>query len=52
MDDNFRKIVKTNLKININLKILTEAEVEDIIKNDKIKSNINNIIWYLYARDN
>jgi len=48
MDDNFRKIVATNLKININLRVLTEDEIEDIIKNNKIIDNIDDVIWYLY----
>lgn len=47
MDDNYRKIVATNLKIRIDLKVLTVAEVEDIINNDKIIDNIDNAIWYL-----
>lgn len=48
MDDNFKKIIETNLKINIDLKSLTEIEVENIIKNNRIIDNIDNIIWYLY----
>lgn len=48
MDDNFRKIVATNLKINIHLKVLTEEAVEKIIKDNKIIDNINDVIWYLY----
>ena len=48
MDNNFRKILETNLKININLKVLTEAEVENIIKSNEIINNINDVIWYLY----
>ena len=48
MDDNFRKIVATNLKISIDFKVLTETEVEDIIKNNKVINNIDDAIWYLY----
>lgn len=48
MDDNFRKIVATNLKISVDLKILTGTEVEDIINNNKIIDNIDDVIWYLY----
>lgn len=48
MDDNFRKIVASNLKISVELKVLTGTEVEDIIKNNKIIDNIDNAIWYLY----
>ena len=48
LDENFKKIAITNLKINIDLKILTETEVRDIIKNNKILDNIDDVIWYLY----
>lgn len=48
MGDNFRKIVATNLKITVDLKVLTETEVEDIIKNNKIIDNIDDVIWYLH----
>ena len=48
MDDNFRKIIATNLKISIDLKVLTETEVEDIINNNKIIDNIDDVLWYLY----
>ena len=48
MDDNFRKIVATNLKIKIDLNVFTEIEVENIIKEDKIIDNIDDVLWYLY----
>ncbi len=48
MDDNFRKIVATNLKINIDLNVFTEKEVKNIIKKDKIIENIDDVLWYLY----
>lgn len=48
LNENYRKIAITNLKININVRILTATEVNDIIKNDKIVENIDDILWYLY----
>lgn len=48
MDDNFRKISVTNLKIKIDFKTLTQAEINDMIKSNKIIDNINDVIWYLY----
>lgn len=47
MDDNFRKITATNLKVNVNLKTLTESEIQAIITNDKVIENIDEILWYL-----
>lgn len=48
MNDDFKKIVTTNLKVNIELKILYNSDISEIIKSNKIKENINEIIWYLY----
>ncbi len=47
MDDNFRKIAVTNLKINVDLKTLTEEEIQDLITNNKVLDNIDDVIWYL-----
>lgn len=47
MDDNFRKITETNLKVNVNLKTLTESEIQAIITNDKVIENIDEVLWYL-----
>lgn len=47
MDDNFRKIAITNLKINVDLKTITDEEIQRLIRNDKVLDNIDNVIWYL-----
>lgn len=47
MDDNFREITATNLKVNVNLKTLTESEIQAIITNDKVIENIDEVLWYL-----
>ena len=49
LDENYKKIVYTNLKINVDLKKITEEEVHDIISTDKVIENIDDIIWYLYT---
>lgn len=50
MDDNFRKIAVTNLKIKVDLKTITEEEIQGLISNDKILDNIDDAIWYLTNR--
>ena len=50
MDDNFRKIAVTNLKLKVDLKTITEKEIQELISNDKILDNINDVIWYLTNR--
>ncbi len=47
MDDNFRKIAVTNLKINVDLKTITEEEIQELISNDKVLDNIDDVIWFL-----
>ena len=48
LDENYKKIAVTNLKINIDLNRITENQVKDIISKDAIINNIDKIIWYLY----
>lgn len=50
MDDNFRKIAVTNLKIKVNLRIITEEEIQELIRYDKVLDNIDDVIWYLTNR--
>lgn len=50
MDDDFKKVVVTNLKINVDLKILTVEEVQNLITNNKVLENIDDVIWYLTNR--
>ena len=50
MDDNFRKIAVTNLKINVDLKTITEEEIQGLISHDKVLDNIDDAIWYLTNR--
>ena len=52
LDESYKKIAFTNLKINIDLKTITEKKVKDIIDNDKIIDNIDDVIWYLYNGGN
>ena len=48
LDENYKKIAVTNLKINIDLNKITENQVKDIISKDAIINNIDDIVWYLY----
>lgn len=50
MDDNFRKIAVTNLKLKVDLKTITEEEIQELISNDKVVDNIDDVIWYLADR--
>lgn len=47
MDDNFRKIAVTNLKINIEFKELSENEIQKIVDNDIVNENIDKVIEHL-----
>ncbi len=48
VDDKYKKIIYTGLKINMDLKMITEDEIKNILSNDKVTENINDILWYLY----
>lgn len=50
MDDNFRKIAVTNLKLKVDLKTITEKEIQELIRYDKVLDNIDDVIWYLTNR--
>ena len=47
MDDNFRKIAVTNLKISVEFKELSESEIQEIVDNDKVIENIDEVIQHL-----
>lgn len=47
MDDNFKKIVITNLKINVEFKELTEDEINTIVESNKVIENIDKVIEHL-----
>lgn len=47
MDDNFRKIAVTNLKISVEFKELSESEIQKIVDNDKVIENIDKVIQHL-----
>lgn len=47
MDDNFRKITVTNLKISVEFKELSESGIQKIVDNDKVIENIDKVIQHL-----
>lgn len=47
MDDNFRKIAVTNLKISVEFKELLGIKIQEIVDNDKVIENIDKVIQHL-----
>lgn len=47
MDDNFKKIAVTNLKISVKFKELSENEIKKIVDNDIVNANIDKVIEHL-----
>ena len=47
MDDNFKKITETNLKIVVEFKSLSEDEINAIVDNDKVIENIDKALEHL-----
>ena len=52
MDENFKKIAVTNLKISVEFKELSENEIKTIVENDKVVENIDKAIEHLIAINN
>lgn len=50
IDEDYKKLILTNAKIRIYKNVITEKEVEQIIKENKISENIDDVIWYLYSK--
>ena len=46
-NDNYDEALDTNMKINVNIKLITRDEAEIILSEDRIKENIDKILWYL-----
>lgn len=46
-NDNYDKALDTNMKVNVNIKLITRDEAEVILSADRIKENIDKILWYL-----
>lgn len=52
MDDNFKKIAVTNLKINVEFKKISEDEINAIAESGKVIENIDKAIEYLIEANN
>lgn len=50
LNEDYKKVIYTNMKIKVNLKVISEDEIFNIINKGKIIDNINDIIWYIYNR--
>ena len=46
-NDNYDEELDTNMRINVNFKLITRDEAEAILNEDRIKENIDKILWYL-----
>ena len=47
MDENYRKMALTNFKLSVELKSMTEIEVQKLINYNKILDDIDSVLWYL-----
>lgn len=49
-NDNYDEELDTNMKINVNIKLITIDEAVSILIEDSLKENIDKILWYLSNR--
>ena len=50
IDEDYKKLILTKAKIRVYKNVITEKEVEQIIKENKILENIDDVIWFLYNK--
>lgn len=50
LDDDYKKAVYTNMKIDVNFKLITIDEAVSILNENSLKENIDEILWYLSNR--
>lgn len=50
IDNKYKKVIFTDVKIDINLKIISQKEAEKFIKNNRVEEKINDVLWYLYSK--
>ena len=50
IDNKYKKVIFTDVKIDINLKTISQKEAEKFIKNNRVEEKINDILWYLYNK--
>ena len=46
LDENFKKIINTNMKFDVDLKKIEYENIKEIIDNDKVAQKIDEILWY------
>lgn len=47
----YKKVVYSKMNITVDLDAINKNEIKQILKNDKVRENINKIIWYLYENE-
>ncbi len=52
LDDNFRKIAETNLKVNVEFKELSEHEINSIVEKDTVIENIDKVLELFIKNNN
>ena len=52
MDDDFKKIIATNLKINVEFKELSKNEIQEIVEKDKVVENIDKVLEHFITTNN
>ena len=50
LDDDYKKAVYTNMKIDVNFKLIRIDEAVSILNENSLKENIDEILWYLSNR--
>ena len=52
MDDDFKKIIATNLKINVEFKELSKNEIQEMVEKDKVIESIDKVLEHFITINN
>ena len=47
LNDDYQKILYTGMKLDVDLDMLDEHKIKKILRKDKVKENIDKVVWYL-----
>jgi hypothetical protein len=51
LSDSSRKIILTNMKVNVDLEKISRVKFDEIVKDGKVVENIDDVLWYIIEEE-
>ena len=51
LSDSSRKIILTNMKVNVDLEKISRVKFDEIVKVEKVVENIDDVLWYIIEEE-